>query len=43
MVKALPDALKAEKFGIITEIDLASTFKAKINVDFRKYKVFIYK
>ena len=31
------ETLKAEGFGIITEVDIAATFKAKINVDFRPY------
>jgi uncharacterized protein (DUF302 family) len=33
------DALKAEGFGIITEIDVKQTFKQKINVDFRNYRI----
>lgn len=32
-------ALKTEGFGIISEIDMHSTFKQKINKDFRKYKI----
>ncbi len=31
--------LKAQGFGIITEIDLQKTFKSKLDVDFRKYKI----
>ena len=31
------ETLKAEGFGIITEVDIAATFKAKIDVDFRPY------
>jgi len=33
------DALKQEGFGIITEIDVKQTFKQKINVDFRNYRI----
>ena len=32
-------ALKAEGFGILTEIDVQSTLKNKIDVDFRPYKI----
>lgn len=36
----LPEALKSEGFGIITQIDIQETFKAKLGVDFRRYKIF---
>ena len=33
------DALKEEGFGIITEIDIKQTLKAKIGVDFPNYRI----
>ncbi|MFV0266635.1 MAG: DUF302 domain-containing protein [Draconibacterium sp.] len=31
--------LKKEGFGILSEIDVSTTLKSKINVDFKKYKI----
>ncbi len=33
------DALKVEGFGVLTQIDVKTTLKDKINVDFRRYVI----
>lgn len=38
-VRRATEVLKQEGFGIITEIDVKDTFKKKINVDFRSYRI----
>ena len=38
-IHRLTSGLKDEGFGIITEIDLKSKFKEKLNKDFRNYKI----
>ncbi len=35
----ITDELKKEGFGIITEIDVKETFKNRLDVDFRNYKI----
>jgi uncharacterized protein (DUF302 family) len=36
----ITEELKKGGFGIITEIDVKETLKKKLDVDFRKYKIF---
>lgn len=38
-VTRVVEELKKEGFGILTEIDVRQTFKKKLNVDFRNYRI----
>lgn len=38
-VRRTIEGLKQEGFGVITEIDVQETFKRKIGVDFRAYRI----
>ena len=39
VIGRVKDALKSEGFGVLTEIDVAGTLKAKIGKDFRPYRI----
>lgn len=36
---AVPEALKAEGFGILTEIDVQKTLDEKLKIPFRRYRI----
>mgnify|MGYP003624438779 FL=1 len=38
-IEKTKEALKEEGFGVLTEIDMKSTLKKKLNVDFHNYKI----
>ena len=38
-VNRVTDELKKEGFGVLTDIDVQMTFKQKLDVDFRKYRI----
>ena len=39
-IARVPEALKSEGFGVLTEIDMRNTLAQKLGVDFRRYKIF---
>jgi uncharacterized protein (DUF302 family) len=38
-VEKVTEALKTQGFGVLTEIDLKSTLKNKLDVEFKEYKI----
>ncbi|MCK0156826.1 DUF302 domain-containing protein [Cellulophaga sp. F20128] len=39
VIAKVTQALKDEGFGILTEIDVTATFKEKLDIDFKKYRI----
>ncbi len=39
VIEKVTNALKEEGFGVLTEVDVTATFKKKLDVDFRNYRI----
>lgn len=38
-IEQVTEALKQEQFGVATEINITNTFKEKLDIDFRNYRI----
>lgn len=38
-IEKVTEELKKEGFGVLTEVDVTGTFKKKLDIDFRKYRI----
>lgn len=38
-IQKVSEALKSEGFGVLTEVDVKDTFKQKLDINFRNYKI----
>lgn len=39
VIEQVTEALKTEGFGVLTDIDVSATFKKKLDIDFKNYRI----